>query len=64
MNLFSRIKNATPVKCLNDMSTLYQFLNLAKIHWNYLTLISGRMAILRGLFGMPEGSSRNSVILR
>ena len=44
--------------------TLYQFFKLAKIQWNYLTLISGRFVILRDLFGMPEGSSRNSALLR
>ena len=64
MDLFSRIKCASSVKCLKDMLTLYQFFKLAKIQWNYFTLISGGLVMLRDLFGMPEGSSRNSVILR
>ena len=44
--------------------TPFQFLKLAKIQWNDLTLISGRLVILRDLSGMPEGSSRNSALLR
>ena len=44
--------------------TLVQFLKLATILWSYLTSISGRLVILRGLFGMPDGNNRNFALLR
>jgi len=57
-------KKCITLKMFKGSVTLYQFFKLAKIKWNYLTLISGRLVILRDLFGMPAGSSRNYVILR